>query len=393
MNVPRARRFTATLMAAALLASCGDDDPVADTSPTGERQTTDVASTGTTSTESPGTGSPGTEPPGTEPVDGQTITLVTYDSFPESDTPVNEALGAFSEEMGIDVELLLAGDTGTMVSKAALTAGNPEGDVMWGVDNTFLSRAVDEGVFEPYTAEGLDAVDTELLALVPGGEATPVDYGDVCVNYDIAWFDDAGLAPPETLEDLTDGRYADLLVVENPATSSPGMAFLLATIARFGEDEWPDYWRALRDNGVEVVDGWNQAYYERFTWAGGPKPLVVSYGSSPPAEVIFADPPRDDAPTGVVTDTCFRQVEYAGVLAGTEHPDEARLLVDFLLSAEFQDTLALNLFVYPANEDVELPPEFVEFAAVPDDPAAVDPEDVAANRSDWVDTWTEVTLR
>lgn len=404
MTFQRMRRTAVALTVAVVLASCADDEPAAEPSSTTSSQEGDVPTTATqpvepptTDTDPPDTGPPGTGPPDTGPPDtavaGEAITLVTYDSFPESDTPVNEALQAFTDETGVEVELLLAGDTGAMVSKAALTAGNPEGDVMWGVDNTFLSRAVDEGVFEPYTAEGLDAVSPELLTLVPGGEATPVDYGDVCVNYDIAWFEDAGIEPPETLEDLLDERYADLLVVENPATSSPGMAFLLATIARSGEEGWEDYWAALRDNGVEVVDGWNQAYYERFTWAGGPKPLVVSYGSSPPAEVIFADPPLDAAPTGVVTDTCFRQIEYAGVLAGTDHPDAARRLVDFLVSAEFQETLALNLFVYPANDDVELPAEFVEFAAVPEDPAAVNPDDVAANRSRWIDEWTEVTLR
>ena len=387
MRNTRIGRIAIALAAATVLASCADDEPAADTSLTEGSQRTDVPAT-----TSPSIGSSRTEPTGAS-AGAETITLVAYESFPESDTPVNEALAAFTDKTGIEVELLLAGDTGAMVSKAALTAGNPEGDVMWGVDNTFLSRAVDEGVFEPYTADGLDAVDPELLTLVPGGEATPVDYGDVCVNYDIGWFEDAGLEPPETLKDLTDERYADLLVVENPATSSPGMAFLLATIVRFGDGGWEDYWRALRDNGVEIVDGWNQAYYERFTWADGPKPLVVSYGSSPPAEVIFADPPLDEAPTGVVTDTCFRQIEYAGVLAGTDHPDEARRLVDFMLSAEFQETLALNVFVYPANADVELPPEFVEFAAVPDNPAEVDPDDVAANRSEWIDTWTEVTLR
>ena len=256
--------------------------------------------------------------------DPSAITLVTYDSFPASDTSLNEALDAFTEDTGIDVELLVAGDTGTMVSKAVLTAGNPEGDVMFGVDNTFLSRVVEEDVFEPYDAEGLDSVPDEVRALVPDGEATPVDFGDVCINYDIAWFEEQGLDPPADLAALADPAYADLLVVENPATSSPGLAFVLATIAEFGEDGWIDYWAQLRDNGVEVVDGWTEAYYERFSGASdGPKPLVVSYGTSPPAEVVFADPPIDAATTAAIDTTCFRQVEFAGVLRGTEHGDEA----------------------------------------------------------------------
>jgi thiamine transport system substrate-binding protein len=321
------------------------------------------------------------------------ITLVTYDSFPAKGTPLNDALDAFTEDTGIDVDLVIAGDTGTMVSKAVLTAGNPEGDVMFGVDNTFLSRVVSADVFEPYTAKGLDHVPAALRQLVPDHVATPVDDGDVCVNYDIGWFTDHGRQPPKTLEDLADPRYKDLLVVENPATSSPGLAFLLATVAELGADGWSDYWTKLRANGVEVVDSWVEAYNERFTRYGGPRPLVVSYGTSPPAEVLFADPPVEEAPTGVVEATCFRQVEFAGVLRGTDAPDEARRLVDFLIASRFQSELPLTLFVWPANQDVALPPAFTDYAVRADDPATLDPETIAANREAWIDQWTDIVLR
>jgi thiamine transport system substrate-binding protein len=359
-------------------AACGSDDGDDVSSTTGVADTAATAAPVETEVE--------TEPP------RRSITLVAYDSFPEDDTEVNEALDVFTDQTGIDVDLLLAGDTGTMLAKASLTAGNPEGDVMWGIDNTFLSRAIDDGVFEPYVPEAA-AADPELAALVPNGEATPVDFGDVCVNYDVAWFADSGLAVPETLDDLADPAYADLLVVENPATSSPGMAFLLATIDEYGEDGWSDYWTALDANGVAVVDGWSEAYYEQFSWAGGgDRPMVVSYGTSPPAEVIFADPPRDDAPTGVIASTCFRQVEFAGILRGTDHVDEARQLVDFLADEPFQSTLPLALFVYPANGAAALPQEFVDFAVVPDDPRSVDPALIDANRAKWIDQWTDLVL-
>jgi thiamine transport system substrate-binding protein len=324
--------------------------------------------------------------------DGATVTLVVYESFPVEDTPVNDALTAFTEDTGIDVELLVAGDTGTMLSKAELTAGNPEGDVMWGVDNTFLSRALAAEVFEPYESDVLAQLDPDLVALVPGREVTPVDYGDVCVNYDLEWFADRGLAPPESIADLADPAYADLLVVQNPATSSPGLAFLLATIAELGEDGWEPYWGSLVDNGVAVVDGWTEAYYERATWWGGDRPLVVSYGSSPPVEVIFSDPPVAEAPTGVVEATCFRQVEFAGVLRGTDAPEDARRLVDFLASPEFQREVALNLFVFPANTSVELAPEFERYAVIPDEPLTMDTATIGAQREAWTDRWTSIVL-
>lgn len=325
------------------------------------------------------------------------ITLVTYDSFPTSDTTLNESLERFTAETGIDVEILVAGDTGTMVSKAILTAGNPEGDVLFGVDNTYVSRAVQGEVFEPYSATGLDAVPAELVAAAPAGPdgpfVTPIDYGDVCVNYDIGWFAEHELDPPADLHSLTDAAYEDLLVVQNPASSSPGLAFLLATVAEFG-DGWPEYWSDLAANGVEVVDDWTGAYYERFSGAGdGPKPLVVSYGSSPPAEVIFADPPIDAPTTGVVADTCFRQVEFAAVLAGTDSPDEARQLVDWMIGADFQNELASNLFVYPANETVELPTVIEEFSVVPDSPYTLSPEEITADREEWIEVWTDTVQR
>lgn len=304
------------------------------------------------------------------------LTLVAYDSFPTKDTPLNAALAAFTADTGIAVDIVTAGDAGTMVTKAALTAGNPEGDVMWGVDNTLLSAATDAKVFD--------------------GEPTEVDFGDVCVNYDIAWFADHDLAPPTSMDDLLQPAYKDQLVVENPATSSPGLAFLLATIAHSREDGWQQYWTALRANGVEVVDSWDSAYYERFSGAGGSagdKPLVVSYGSSPPAEVVFADPPSEDAPTGVVGSTCFRQIEYAGVLRGTKHADEAAQLTQFLLSDTFQKELPLTLFVYPANPEVALPDVFVKFAVVPSNPFTIDPASIAENRQQWQDQWTEIVLR
>jgi thiamine transport system substrate-binding protein len=322
-----------------------------------------------------------------------TLTLVAYDSFPVADTDLNTALGSFTEQTGIDIEILIAGDTGTMVSKAALTAGNPEGDVIWGIDNTFISRAIEADVLEAYTPSGAPAIPERLRAGAPGGIATPVTYGDVCVNVDLAWFAERGLDVPVSFEDLADEAYRDLLVVQNPATSSPGLAFVAATVAAFG-DRWPDYWADLRANGVAVTDGWTEAYYERFTHAGGgDRPLVVSYGSSPPAEVIFAPEPLETAPTGVIEATCFRQVEFAGILRGTSNPTGARQLLDFLVSAEFQSTLPFTLFVYPAVDAVELPDEFVQHAVIPAEPLGVDAAVIESERADWIEQWTETVLR
>ncbi|PIE34609.1 MAG: thiamine ABC transporter substrate-binding protein [Ilumatobacter coccineus] len=379
-----------------ILAACGGD--ATESGPT-TAPDDDTAKT-STETSAPAEEVPpsdeGTVPAPQSDVAGQTVTLVAYDSFPvdegEGDerNPIWVALDEFTAETGIEVELLTSGDTGTMLSKATLTAGNPEGDVLWGVDNTFLSRALDAGVFEPYVADGVDALPDALTALVPNGEATPVDFGDVCVNYDIAKMAELGLEPPASLADLARAEYASQLVVENPATSSPGLAFVLATIAEFGADGWQDFWSQLTKHGVAVADGWTQAYYEQFSWAGGDRAMVVSYGSSPPFEVLYAAEPMDAAPTGVVEATCFRQVEFAGVLAGTEHPEAAQALVDFLISERFQREIALNLFVFPVNPQVELGAEFIDYAVIPTSPLTLDPAEIEANRSKWIDEWTGI---
>lgn len=322
---------------------------------------------------------------------GTTIRLLTHDSFAVSDG----VLEAFTEETGIEVELLQGGDAGTVVNQAILTNGNPQADVLFGIDSTFLTRALDADLFVPYEAEGLDQVDAALL-LDDEHRVTPIDYGDVCLNYDKAFFGERELPVPTTLDDLVDPRYKDLLVVENPATSSPGLAFLLATIEAEGEDGWEAWWTALRANGVQVVDGWEEAYNSAFSGGGaseGTRPLVVSYASSPPVEVLYADPPVDEPPTGVIDTSCYRQVEGAGILTGTDHEEAAGELIDFLLSERFQADVPLSMFVFPARSDVELPPLFVEHAAQPTEVFELPADEIDAHREEWIDRWTDLVIR
>ena len=318
------------------------------------------------------------------------VVLVTHDSFAISP----EVKKAFEVESGLKLRILKAGDAGEVVTRALLTAGDPEGDVLFGVDNNLLQRALDGDVFEPYESPDLASVAPALL-LDPDHRVTPVDRGDVCLNYDKSWYAGRGIAPPKDLVDLTLPRYRDQLVVENPATSTPGLAFMLATIAEFG-DRWQGYWRKLRANDVLVVDGWEDAYYSRFSGSAGSKgdrPVVVSYASSPPAEVIFAKPRPSVAPTGVVEASCFRQIEFAGVLRGAKNEEGARKLVDFMLSKRFQEDIPLQMFVFPARTDASLPPEFERFAVVPDQPLELPPTEIERNRESWVDQWTDIVVR
>ena len=319
------------------------------------------------------------------------VVLVTHDSFAVSD----DVKAAFERESGLRLRVLQAGDASEMLTKALLTAGNPQGDVLFGVDDNLLSRALDGDLFDPYESPALETVDPR-YQLDDEHRVTPIDHGEVCLNVDSAWFAERGSAPPTSLEDLASPRYRALLVVESPATSTPGLAFLLATIAHFGEDGWQGFWRRLRANDVLVVDGWEEAYTARFSGAAGStgnRPIVVSYASSPPAEVYYRSPRPREAPTAVVESSCYRQVELAGVLRGARNEQGARDLIDFLLSTTFQEDIPLSMFVFPVNREAALPPVFERFAVVPADPLALPPSEVEANRDDWIDEWTRIVLR
>jgi len=315
-----------------------------------------------------------------------TLTIISHDSFAGGVT--DETFAAFTADTGIGVEVLPAGDGGSLVNQAILTKDNPVADVLFGVDNTFLSRALDEGLFVPYTSSRLSDVPVD-LQVDSEHRVTPIDRGDVCLNYDLSTF--AGNTPPPlNLEQLTNPEYDNLLVVENPATSSTGLAFLLSTIAAFGEDGWQDYWKSLVDNGVRVVADWDTAYYSEASWWGGDRPIVVSYASSPPAEVIYADPPIDHAVTGVVDEGCYGQIEFAGILSGTPYEAAAGKLIDFMLSPAFQETVPLTWFVFPANTTVALPEAFVKYTTEPAHPNRLDPALVEANRDRWISEWTQI---
>jgi len=320
-----------------------------------------------------------------------TLTVMTHDSFAASESVIT----AFEQANNVKIIFLKSGDAVAALNKAILSKDAPLADVFYGVDNTFLSRAFDAGIYEPYASPLLAKIPAE-FQLDPQDRAQPVDYGDICINYDKAYFAAHNLTVPTSLEDLVKPEYNGLLVVENPATSSPGLAFLLATVAHFGETSYLDYWRSMRANGVVVVDGWETAYYTNFSASSGhgPQPLVVTYGSSPAAEVIYASPPLTDAPTASILgpDTCFRQIEFVGILKGTRHLGLAQKFVDFVLSQPFQEDIPLQMFMYPVNTDASLPQEFTQYAQTAPQPATLDPTVIAANRDKWIADWTAAVL-
>jgi thiamine transport system substrate-binding protein len=337
--------------------------------------TTLTVAAGLTACTSSGAGEPGP------------LVLITHDSFVLSDGILEQ----FTEETGVEVQVQAGGDAGQVANSLVLTADAPLGDVVFGIDNTFASRVVKAGVLEDYTSA--DLTDAEAGYLLPAGQGrdqlTPIDNGDVCINIDREWFAENGVPEPTTLDDLVDPAYKGLLVVEAANSSSPGLAFLLTTIAAYGEDGWKDYWSKLMANDTKVAAGWSDAYYVDFSGPSseGDRPIVVSYASSPPFEVAPGD---TVAPTGVLLDTCFRQTEYAGVISGTDQPEAARQLVDFLFSTTVQNDIPGSMYVFPVNAKATLPEQWAQFAQIADNPYTVDPDEIDANRETWITEWAAI---
>ena len=320
------------------------------------------------------------------------LVIMTHDSFDISE----KLIAQFEAENDVTVVLQPVGDAGAALVRAILEKGNPSADLLYGIDNTSLALALDEGIFEEYRPSLMDQVPARFV-LDTSGHVTSIDYGFVNLNYDIAYLIEHGLTPPVTLEELTGADWKGRLVVEDPASSSPGLAFLIATVSYFGEDDGYDYldfWRDLRANKVLVKDGWTAAYYTAFSQYGGDRPLVVSYATSPAAEFLYAAAPVDMPPTGniLIDRASFLQIEGIGVLKGTNNKEVARKFIDFALGTSFQEDFPEKMFVYPVNSNARIPDSF-RFADVPSLPADISAAEIGEKREQWIRDWTRVALR
>ena len=319
------------------------------------------------------------------------LTVMTHNSFAVSDNVIQ----AFEQANNVKVTFVKGGDAGEMLNKAILSKAAPLADVLYGVDNTLLSEALTADIYEPYASPALKNIPAE-FQLDSSDRALPVDHGYVCVVYDKAYFSAHNLSAPQSLEDLTKPEYKGLLVMENPATSSPGLDFLFATIKHFGDPDYLGYWKQLRANGLVVVDGWETAYYTNFSGASGQgaQALVVSYATDPAYDVMSASTPIPDAPVAAVVgpDTCFHQIEFVGILKGTKQLALAQKFVDFMLSASFQADVPGQMAVYPVALNIPLPDAFTKYAPIPSQPAILSADDISKNRDAWIQDWTNAVL-
>ena len=320
------------------------------------------------------------------------LVIMSHDSFNISEEVIQE----FEQANDATIVIQQAGDAGEALVRAILEKGNPSADLLYGIDNTYLGRALDEEIFDTYKSDLLDLVP-DRYRLDDSNHVTPIDYGYVNLNYDVAFLAANGMSPPTTLEELTGPDWSGSLVVENPATSSPGLAFLIATVSYFGEDDdydYLDFWADLKANDVLVKDGWSDAYYTDFTQYGGDRPLVVSYATSPAAEFFFSADPIDVPPTAniLIDKASFLQIEGIGILKGANSKNLAKKFIDFALDTRFQEDFPDKMFVYPVNRNASTPDFFV-WADQPASPADIGAAEIGEKREAWLQAWTEVVLR
>lgn len=305
------------------------------------------------------------------------LTVYTYSSF--SVKLIDNIKNHFKTKYNLTVDFKSFSDTGPLFNQLLQEKNNPVADVVIGLDSSYFAKALKEDLFQPYQPANLSLVNKDLI-FDPEYRLIPFDYGYVLFNYDSQKLDSL----PKTHRDLLQPQFKKKIIISNPLTSSPGQVFLLTTIALYGEDGYLDYWRQLKANLLTIAPGWDEAYG---MYTNGEAPIVLSYGTSPAYHLLYENTERYQAL--ILDDAAYAQIEGAGIIKNTANLTNAKLLMDYLLSAEFQALIPENQFMYPVRSDVTLPESF-RIAAKVDKILNLPLDKVTANLERWLQEWEQV---
>lgn len=329
---------------------------------------------------------------------GESITILDHGAF---DYAFGAAKPLFEQLTGATVTNHAADDAGTALQLAAqdIAAGGGTFDILYGVDNVLMGQAIKEGVFAPYTPLQAQRVQQEyrFVPTIDGAwAATPVDTGFIAINVDPR----SGITV-DSMDDLV--THADEFVTQDPRFSSPGLGFLISTVATYGEGGYLDYWADLLDGGVTITSGWTEAYENRFsggylageTGTTSDKPIVTSYTTSPAYE-IFNDPEKQENDVLTAPESTFRQIQTMGILAGSDNRAAAEAWIEFTLTPDFQKLAAEYNAIYPvvAGDAIQASVDDV-FAGNDPAPGSFTPADFTTkelgdNAEGWVEAWTDL---
>ena len=309
------------------------------------------------------------------------LTIYAYDSFVSEWGPAGKVIPKFEKKYGVKVEMISVGDAGQVLNRVILEKKKPKADIILGIDNNLLSKALDSGVLMPYTSVNLKLIPDELI-FDKTHHVTPFDHGYFAIVYDSKKLKN----PPSSLEDLLKPEFRGKLILEDPRTSSPGLGFLLWTVKVYGED-YLEYWERLKPNILTITEGWDTAYG---LFTSGEAPMVLSYTTSPAYHAEYENTTRYRAL--IFEKGNYLQIEGAGILKGSKNIPAAKKFIDFMLTQDFQMEIPLTNWMFPVNKRVKLPASF-KYAPSPDINLSFDPYNIKLNQKKWINDWLKVVAR
>ncbi|MBJ23765.1 MAG: hypothetical protein CMB64_03760 [Euryarchaeota archaeon] len=326
------------------------------------------------------------------------LVIATYDVYALTD----EMIGDFENQTGITVSMIKLDDAGSVLDYLIQNKGTETIDLAIGLDNTYLQTAIKQGVLTEHLANNLDNISQDALAPYNGPFAVPFDMGHVCLNYDSSIVDGQNMTVPTSLWNLTEEEWRGKVAIPSPITSSPGRAFMLATLDYFnslGEStsEFEEWWSAMEENDVIITSGWSEAYETHYTGgygeyeAGyvGDAHITVSYCHSPGVESWYNGNWTKSAALNLPK-TSFFQVEYISSVMGGDQQSSA-LFIEFLLSEDINSNMPVQNSMYSVLEGFDLPEEngYLFHSIIPNEPSEISMIEIEENMESWLLLWNK----
>ena len=274
------------------------------------------------------------------------VIIWTYNSFISEWGPGPDLSKAFTGKTGINITWVSHGDAGEILSRLLHEGDKANADIILGLDQNQAERIIGSGLLEAYKPKNSDKIFKELV-FDPAFRLIPMDYSYFAFVYD----SEKMPVPPKSLEELTQAKYRQSIILIDPRTSTVGLGFFCWVKEVYGT-EWPVYWQRLKPSILTVAEGWSSAYG---LFTRGEAPLVLSYTTSPGYHLEYEKSERYRA--AIFSDGHPLQIESSGLLKAAKNKNNAKIFLDFMLDKDFQDIIPLTNWMYPVI-DIPLPASF-----------------------------------
>ncbi len=294
--------------------------------------------------------------------------------IPDSMEWMNELVVPFEEENNVDVKFVKFEGANTILTRLLLEKRKPKADVVLGLAQSTFAKAKKEGLLAQYKPVGAEKIVENFVDKDYYG--TLFDYGGLAIIYDSETMEN----PPKTFEEIT--KYEDILIIQDPRTSSTGQDFLLWTIALYG-DEWQEFWRRLKPAIKTVTPGWSGSFGKL---TAGEAPMMVSYASNEAYSHEYYGGTK--YLTIIPEEGGYVQVEASGLVNKKKINDLSKKFIDFTLTDDFQKEIPLKNWMLPATS-VELPKSF-EHYKTSEKYLSIENDKLVENLEKWLEEWEEI---